>query len=303
MTRGSEREAWLAPAKINLWLRVLGRRHDGYHDIDTGIQAIDLADTLTLEGATEGAALECRVEGEWAVGVPAGNENLAARAARLLAERTGHALRLRLTVSKAVPSGAGLGGGSSDAAAALVALARRFAVPDPGRTLHALAVELGADVAFFLAGGTQRARGIGDDLEPLATPAERWGILIYPGIAVSTAWAYRAWDEARITTPGGAPASAGRGGLPAGWRERGNDFEPLVFVRHPEARRAAAILRTGPAAVTRLSGSGSAVFALYADPATRDRELERVRIEVQRIAGARVLPFAFVDHGVRPISE
>jgi 4-diphosphocytidyl-2-C-methyl-D-erythritol kinase len=294
----AQRETWLAPAKINLWLSILGRRDDGYHEVDTGLQAIDLADTVVLESGSEGETIECRIEGEWAAGVPADDDNLIARAARLLAARTGHTLRLRIGLSKAIPPGAGLGGGSSDAAAVLLALARRFAVPDPEHTLNALAAEIGADVPFFLSGGTQRARGVGADLAPLAPPEERWGVLIHPGVAVSTAWAYRAWDEApeaRAAESLGQPGAA-----PDDWRARGNAFESLVFHRHPEARRGAEILRAGPATIVRLSGSGSATFALYADELARDRDLERVRREAISIPRSRVWPFVTIDHGVRP---
>jgi 4-diphosphocytidyl-2-C-methyl-D-erythritol kinase len=284
------REAWIAPAKINLWLAILRRRDDGYHEIDTGLQAIDLADTLIFEPAPAGLELDCRVDGDWTNAVPPGEENLAARAARLLAERTGHALRLRLTVAKAIPPAAGLGGGSSDAAAVLVALARRFAVPDPGHTLHALAAELGADVPFFLVGGTQRARGIGDRLEPIDSPAERWGILVWPGVFVDTAWAYHAWDEMRASGTCASPA-----------RPATNDFQPIVFDRYSAVRRAAEVLASGAAAVVALSGSGAAVYALYADEPARDGELERVRGEVTAISPeARTWAFTTIDHGVRP---
>jgi len=296
-------ELWRAPAKINLWLTITGRRPDGYHEVDTGLQAIDLADLVTLAPAPDGGGVECRVEGEFAAGIPGGEENLAVRAARALASRTGHELRLRIGLAKAIPPGAGLGGGSSDAAAVLLALARRFAVPDPRHTLHALAAEIGADVAFFLEGGTQRARGVGEDLAPMDPPEERWGILVHPGVAVSTAWAYAAWDQAT-----GGIASVAAGGIadapPAeDWRERGNAFEPLVFGRHPEAAQAAAVLRAGPATVSRLSGSGGAVYALYRDEESRDSDLDRVGREIASIRGARAWRFDTIDHGVRPWND
>jgi 4-diphosphocytidyl-2-C-methyl-D-erythritol kinase len=295
-------EAWFAPAKINLWLEVLRRRGDGYHDVDTAYQAIDVGDTVLLESAAGAPGLECRVEGTWAETTPAGEENLAARAARLLSERTGHALRLRITVHKEIPPGAGLGGGSSDAAATLIALARRFAVPDPERTLRSLAAELGADVPFFLVGGTQAARGIGDDLAALEPPPDRWGILVRPPVAIATESAYGAWDEARApwrdapsVTTVCAPA------LPPDWRERGNDFEGLIFERHPVVRRAFEILSEGPCSIARLAGSGSAVFALYPDPAARDDDLGRVRRAAAGVPGAIVRAFRCIDHGVRPM--
>lgn len=290
------RETWRAPAKINLWLRITGRRADGYHTIDTGLQAIDLVDTVALEPVSGRGAL-CRVEGEWAAGVPGGEENLAARAARLMAKRAGRNADVSLSITKAIPYGAGLGGGSSDAAAVLTALARRFGVP--ASELPALAVRLGADVPFFLAGGTQRAWGIGDLLEPIAPPAERWGVLVYPGVAVSTAWAYGAWDDAGAPAP--RPGAGAAAGLPGDWRERGNDFEPVVFARHPEVRRTADLLADGPASLVRMTGSGSAVFALYPDRAARDADHARVTQEARALPGGRAWPFTCIDHGVAPV--
>lgn len=300
------KEVWRAPAKINLWLRVTGRRADGYHEVDTCLQAIDLCDEVILEAPPpgRGAELRCRVEGELAAGVPDGEANLAARAARLIAERTGHTLRLWLTVRKRIPAGAGLGGGSSDAAAVLLALARRFAVPDSERTLRDLARELGADVAFFLEGGTQFATGIGERITPASPPPERWGILAWPGPAVSTAWAYGALEmpasRAPEAIPGEAPATPRRRSLPAGWKAAGNRFEASVFERHPVVERALGVLAAGPSVTARMSGSGSALFALYASEAVRDGDLTRVRRELAGAPGARIWRFQFLPHGVRP---
>ncbi|HJU86860.1 MAG TPA: 4-(cytidine 5'-diphospho)-2-C-methyl-D-erythritol kinase, partial [Gemmatimonadota bacterium] len=190
------REVWLAPAKINLWLAVGERRDDGMHELDTAFQAIDLADRIEITRAPAGVQVACRVDGECAEGVPVGEDNLAARAALLIAARTGHDLRVAIAIEKQIPAGAGLGGASSDAAAVLLALGHRFAVPDPEHTLGDLAAELGADVPFFLKGGTQRARGIGDRLTPAEPPTERWGILVWPGVGVSTRQAYGWLDAA-----------------------------------------------------------------------------------------------------------
>ena len=204
-------EVWLAPAKINLWLAVGGTRDDGMHELDTGLQAIDLADRIEIARAPAGVQVACTVHGECAAGVPAGEDNLAARAALLIAARTGHDLRVSIAIEKRVPAGAGLGGASSDAAAVLLALGSRFAVPDPEHTLGDLAAELGADVPFFLEGGTQRAQGIGDRLTPAEPPAERWGILVWPGVGVSTRQAYE-WLDAASATGRTLAAAPGRRG-------------------------------------------------------------------------------------------
>lgn len=286
------REVWLAPAKINLWLAVGGLRKDGMHELDTGFQAIDLADRIEIARAPAGVQVACTVHGEFAAGVPAGEDNLAARAALLLAARTGHDLRVSIAVEKRIPAGAGLGGASSDAAAVLLALGRRFAVPDPEHTLGDLAAELGADVRFFLQGGTQRARGIGDELAPAELPAERWGILVWPGVGVSTRQAYEWLDAA--SPPGG------RSLPPLGGAGRGNDFEPIVTTRCPEAGRGFEVLAAGMARTVRMSGSGSASFALYGKESDRDGDLERVGAALAGMAGARLWPFVLVADGARP---
>ena len=288
----TEREVWIAPAKINLWLHVGRRREDEMHEVDTGYQAIDLADRVVISRAPEGVEVSCTVSGEFAAAVPQGEANLAARAARLLAERTGHALRVGIEIEKRIPAGAGLGGASSDAAAVLLALARRFAVPDPEETLVDLAAELGADVPFFLEGGTQRALGIGDALEPARLTGERWGILVWPGVEVSTRDAYGWLDEAR----GGADIPRFS---PSGVVGRGNDLEAVVCAHRPEVSRALEILAAGPARAVRMSGSGSAWYALYPTEADRDRDLPRVGQALGGVTAGRHWSFECVDHGVR----
>lgn len=291
------REVWRAPAKINLWLEILGRREDGYHRLDTAYQAIDLADTVTLE---PWPGVICRVAGDAVEGVPEGRGNLAARAARTLAEHVGRDPRVAIEIEKRIPSGAGLGGGSSDAAAVLVALARRYAVPDPEHTLHEIARSLGADVPFFLQGGTRRGLGTGTDLSPMAPPAERWGILLWPGTPVSTVEAYREWDAANP----GADEAAGEADPPrdeTDWTRRGNDLEGPVRARWPAVDRALTILAGGAAAGVRMSGSGSAVFALYPDASGRDADLPRVEAAAAELPGARVWAFALADGGVEPL--
>jgi 4-diphosphocytidyl-2-C-methyl-D-erythritol kinase len=289
--RQSAREVWLAPAKINLWLAVGGLRNDGMHELDTGFQAIDLADRIEIARAPAGVQVACTVHGEFAPGVPAGEDNLAARAALLLAARTGHDLRVSIAVEKRIPAGAGLGGASSDAAAVLLALGRRFAVPDPEHTLGDLAAELGADVRFFLEGGTQRGRGIGDELKPAEPPAERWGILVWPGVGVSTRQAYE-WLDA-------ASPPEGRSLPPLGGAGRGNDFEPVVAAHRREAGRGFELLAAGLARTVRMSGSGSASFALYGKESDRDGDLERVGAALAGMPGARSWPFVLVAHGAR----
>ena len=165
-----------APAKLNLELRVLGRRHDGTHEVETVLQAVDLCDRLTIAPAPT-SSLETS-----GFVVPAGPDNLVLRAAAAVG------LVAHFELTKKIPPGAGMGGGSSDAAAVLRA-------GGGGRSdLAALAAALGADVPFFLAGGRARARGRGEILEPMP-PAGRWFALAWPGFEVGTGAVYRAWDE------------------------------------------------------------------------------------------------------------
>jgi 4-diphosphocytidyl-2-C-methyl-D-erythritol kinase len=165
----------LAPAKLNLFLELLARRPDGYHEIDSVFAAIDLHDTLAFEPA---ARLSLEVEGD----APAGQENLAWRAAEALGAR----VRIRLT--KRIPIGGGLGGGSSDAAAVL----RTLGGDQPPGRLQAIARSLGADVPFFLAGGLARCRGVGDVVEPLPPAAGRRFLLLLPELPMETARVYSA---------------------------------------------------------------------------------------------------------------
>jgi 4-diphosphocytidyl-2-C-methyl-D-erythritol kinase len=235
-------EIWQAPAKINLYLEITGRREDGYHTVDTAYQSIDLADTVVLKPAQPEPGVTCEVVGDWAEHVPRGEENLATRAARLIA---------------------------------------RFAVPDPEHTLIDVARELGADVPYFLQGGTRRGTGVGELLEAIDAPAERWGILVYPGVRVSTGWAYDAYDAA------GTESSA-------------NALESVVVEKYPVVGQALGMLRSGPAAIAQMSGSGSAVFALYKSAGERDADIDRVNNGVGELADARVWPFECVDHSITP---
>jgi len=291
------REVWRAPAKINLCLSVLGRRADGYHAIDTVLQTIDLHDTVTLRrGSAPGVSI--RVAGPAVGGVPEDETNLAVRAARELAERTGHALELGIELEKRVPAGAGLGGGSSDAAAVLLALARRFAVPDPVRTVTDLAAGLGSDVPFFLRGGTWRGIEKGERLVEIEPPAERWGVLVVPRERVSTAAAYAWWDEAN-----GAPLAPGKSGYSGGtldWKATANDLEKVVVPRYPSIARSIEAVAAGPAVVARMTGTGSGVFGLYDAVDVRDDDVDRLS-EAVGGSGVRIEPFVCVERGVERI--
>jgi 4-diphosphocytidyl-2-C-methyl-D-erythritol kinase len=262
-----------APAKINLRLRALGRRPDGYHDIDTLFQAIALHDTVTV--SLEGDAIALDVDGP-DLGPPW--ENLAVRAALAYRDAADGPAGVRITLTKRIPAGAGLGGGSSDAAAVLAALAALSGDADQER-LSGIGATLGSDVPFFLCGSaTARGRGRGDVLEELVPLPIADLVVVTPPVHVSTAEAYAALRAALVATD-----EAGEGGDPAGGAVRttgwaadwgaviegaGNDFEPVVAERHPEVRRSLEALRDEGARLAMLSGSGGASFGVFADAET-----------------------------------
>ena len=266
-----------APGKINLFLRVLSREDSGYHGIETLFCRISLADTLTVAEAQGRRGVALTTEGE-ECGPPA--ENLAVRAAELVLQATGHTTGVSIHLVKRIPAKAGLGGGSSDAAAALDGVNQLLGNPIPRHELLQLGSRLGADVPFFLSGASL-ALGWdrGDRLFRLPALPSAPGLLLIPPVGVSTAQAYKWVDAAR--------ADAGRRGAVAldaegcgTWgsvaRMAGNDFEGAVFGREPSVREAFEKLAATHPLVCRLSGSGSALFAIYRNAG--DREDARMRL-------------------------
>jgi 4-diphosphocytidyl-2-C-methyl-D-erythritol kinase len=259
-----------AHAKLNLFLRVLGREADGYHDIETLFCLLSLADTLRAERRDDGQVV-IEVTG-FEAGPP--ERNLALRAATLVLEATGRRFGVHLALDKRIPVRAGLGGGSSDAAAALTAVNRLAGEAVPRHELLQFAARLGSDVPFFFT-GAPLALGWGRGERLLALPAlpAAPALLVTPPVGVGTAEAYGWVDAAR--------QSAGRRGAVAldldalsRWgdigRMAGNDFESAVFARVPAVRAAfEALVGTRPL-VCRMSGSGSTVFAVYRSARDRD---------------------------------
>jgi 4-diphosphocytidyl-2-C-methyl-D-erythritol kinase len=247
-------------AKINLDLRVLGTRPDGYHELRTTFQSVALADTLTFTRSRGAFHIICQDPA-----CPTGRTNLVWRAAALVWKaggRRGVPKGVTVHIDKRVPVQAGLGGGSSDAAAALRALPKLWRVRIAAHTLQRLASELGADVPYFLEGGTALGLNRGDVLVPLDDIARAWVVLIVPEFGVSTKEAFGWWDE-----------SAGRRRRRASGRStRGaNDLEAVVAARHPIVRRLTRRLTREGASLASLSGSGSAVFGLFASRVAAER--------------------------------
>ena len=259
-------------AKINLSLRVLGRRADGYHDIRTIYQSIALHDTLVFTRRRGPLEIACDNPA-----CPAGETNLVYRAAQAAWRATGRRGRpsgFEVAIEKRIPIGAGLGGGSSDAAAMLRAVPLLWGRALPLARAHEVAATLGADVPFFLVGGTALGVARGDVMFPLPDWPQAWVVLVAPDFAVSTERAYEWWDRmtdlpasiaARHRRAGRQPAATAAGGWGAhlGPGELRNDLEPAVLVHHATIGRVIAEVRDRGATWAAMSGSGSVVFGLF----------------------------------------
>jgi len=277
-----------AHAKINLFLCVLGRRADGYHEIRTLFQTVTLHDRLTFGPSPDDRIqLECD-----APGVPSDERNLVRRAAEALRERYGVRGGARVLLEKTIPAGGGLGGGSSDAAAALVGLSHLWGLETGARELSEIGARLGADVPFFLTGGTALGTGTGTDVTPVKDLAEHHLVVVTPGVEVSTAEAYGALSAPALTKEGSvANLSVSRTeariydslcGMMS------NDFERVVYGLHPAIERARDALLGAGARCAMLSGSGSSVFGVFD---TRG-EAERAGLALEGEAGWRVFACA-----------
>ena len=237
-----------APAKLNLFLHVVGRRDDGYHLLQSAFILIDWCDTLHFERRSDGRL----ARHDLGTALPA--DDLCLRAARLLQARSGTALGVDISIDKRVPWGAGLGGGSSDAASTLLALNRLWGLGWSRERLLALALELGADVPFFVGGRDAWVEGIGERLTPLEVPS-RWWAVLKPAVAVPTAAIFGSPTLVRDT-----PAATMSSFLadPLGFGH--NDLQVPAMAHSGEVGQALDLLRARYGA-SRMSGSGSAVFA------------------------------------------
>jgi 4-diphosphocytidyl-2-C-methyl-D-erythritol kinase len=241
------------PAKVNLYLRVVGRRPDGYHEVVTVMQQLTLADELTITPGGEGVRLECD-----AVELPAGAGNLVWQAAQRFQDETGQKLGMRLSLRKRIPVAAGLGGGSSDAAGTLLGLNELAGRPLGKTRLHRLACLLGADVPFFLERGSAVGRGIGTWLSPLTLPPY-WYLLLNPGVPLSTRWVYENLNLAGLPDP---PAAENWDPEhPETWVR--NDLGTVALKRFPELTAHLDNLREAGAWTQGISGSGPTLFGLF----------------------------------------
>lgn len=251
MTRGWN-DAWPAPAKLNLFLHVVGRRPDGYHLLQSVFRLIDLADTLRFAPRDDG---EVRLAAPLP-GVPEASD-LTVRAAQLLRTETGCRAGVTIAVEKRIPMGGGLGGGSSDAATTLIALNALWGLGLPRAALAALGLRLGADIPFFLFGRNAFVEGIGERLAPVDAPPA-WYLVITPQVSVPTGEIFSDPGLTRDTKPVRI-AVFFAGHEPGSFH---NDLEPVVVRRYPAVARALEWLR-GAGVEGRMSGSGASVFAAF----------------------------------------
>jgi 4-diphosphocytidyl-2-C-methyl-D-erythritol kinase len=246
-------KAW---AKINLGLKILNKREDGFHNIETTLTTINLSDHLILEKignkiAVESKGLDCSVQ-----------DNLCYRAADLFKRKYNINDGVRIKLVKNIPVGAGLGGGSSDAACVLKGMRTLFDLKISDEDLMKLCREIGADVPFFIKGGAAYARGIGDELKFFKLP--RMSLIIYyPGYSISTKWAYEEYDKSILTQK---PAMDNIINEKSEKKRKGfeltNDFEKLVFEKHPDLLDVKVNLLSCGSFMVSLSGSGSCLFTL-----------------------------------------
>jgi 4-diphosphocytidyl-2-C-methyl-D-erythritol kinase len=274
-------------AKINLGLRVKARRADGFHEVQTVLQAIDLSDRLTCEARRGPFQILCTTPG-----VPTDRTNLVWRAAQWLwdaAGRDGAPRDAVVTLEKHIPMQAGLGGGSSDAASALLALRQVWKLRVADEDLFAIAARLGSDVPFFFIGGTALGLGRGEEVYPLANLPRWWAVLIFLPFGIATADAYEWLDQVRARTSAGPEPRY----LPGTWLSITplvNDLERPVIERHPVIGKLIAQLTKGGAAMSAMSGSGSTVFGIFTTAEAAEKALRAARKAGTTATIARMLP-------------
>lgn len=277
-----------APAKINLFLNVIERRPDGYHNIETVYQSVDLADRLWLE-SVEGETVTLRCED---YDLPTDRNNLVVRAAELMCQRfPGRIGGMEITLEKQIPPGSGLGGGSADGAATLRAINEMFGLGLGAAELRDLAAEIGMDVPFLIEGGRAVGTARGDVIEPLPPGQPGWVVIIIPEVKISTRWAY---EQVGLLIPAEAPGvrcfaeALARNSLESWVSQCFNVFEQVVFPVYPELQSIRDRLLAEGCAGAFLSGSGSALVGLAREKEVAERVACRLR---QSFRHVKAVPF------------
>jgi 4-diphosphocytidyl-2-C-methyl-D-erythritol kinase len=261
-----------APAKINLSFRIKERRADGFHEIETLMAPISLADRLTIERAGEDGGIHFTCDD---ASLPAGDDNLVVRAAKVFCQRTNIMSGITIALEKKIPHGAGLGGGSSDAATTLLGLNELFAAGLSQKELLDLAAQLGSDVPFFVVRSAAVCRGRGEIVESTSLAAKFRLVLFKPDFAVPTPWAYGRWKDSQ-ELPGVDYSPQEFNGT-----QFVNDLERPVFEKFVSLAHLKTWLRQQPeVAVALMSGSGSTVFTVLREGASGEALAERACLEI-----------------------
>lgn len=253
----------LAPAKINLFLQILGKREDGYHEIYSLIQAVDLYDSLTVTKSNSGISLVCDDPS-----LPSDSSNLAWKAAKLMQDKAKMETGVSMELTKRIPYGAGLGGGSSDAAAVMKGINQLVGLELPAGQLAVWGAELGSDVPFFFSEGAALVSGRGEIVEPVEVFQEYFVLLIKPNFDISTKVAYQTLRLylTKFSAKGHISLKTSGKEFFKTIHKLGNDFQTVVAHDHPELESCMTLLRDSGAAYVALSGSGSAFYGLFEQP-------------------------------------
>jgi 4-diphosphocytidyl-2-C-methyl-D-erythritol kinase len=270
-----------APAKINLGLRIVGQRVDGYHLLDTIMVPVSLYDEIQItkiigEGRSSSSRLTVICDNP---AVPRDEGNIVFRAAQLIIKENSIRESVAIHIKKRIPIGAGLGGGSSDAAATLIAMNSLFRLNYSTRRLKKRAYGLGADVPFFIDRRPARARGIGERLTPVKSLPWKWAVIVYPGFPVTTAWVYQNFDAKLTKAMANTSIISPLRKLFDQRRLPVNDLESVTVARYPRIKFLKEKLIAEGAAGALMSGSGSAVFGLFDSRGNAARALSRLQKE------------------------
>ncbi len=302
-----------APAKINLTLDVFSKREDGYHSLASVMQTVSLYDTLTFSRTETGPQLKTNsapsvqftCEAPHAPDVPGDETNLVVKAAKAVLKAADSREAIRIHLQKQIPSQAGLGGGSSDAASALIGTNRLLGSPLAQKPLLALAASLGSDVPFFLVGGAATARGRGEQLTPLPDLPPLWVVIVKPAESVSTGWAYGQLDALPERASHRGTKRLEEAIRTQDWERliafQSNDFERVVFEAFPKIAWLHDELRMAGAVTAHLCGSGSAVYGVAANAQDAHRIAERMSGRYPQVVAARTLPRPLSPAATAPV--
>ncbi len=287
-----------SPAKINLYLRILGKRDDGYHDLESVMLPLDFGDQITLQAQENGVTIECDNPS-----LPTDDTNLAMRAAKLLASRCGVERGVKIDLEKRTPLAAGLGGGSSNAAAVLLGLNTLWKLQADSKLLHELAASMGSDINFFLGGGAALCHGRGEQVRVISCHLSAAVLLINPGLGISTKWAYESWAKAAAGLTAQPPEVSLLLRALADDDLNGvshclfNSLEAPSVKKFPVLRLLKDAMMKHRAAGALMSGSGATVFGLFQDAKAADQCAAQVRKDFGPSMWTKVTRFARIaDH-------